>query len=259
MIARSLAVLFAVVPFGALSAYAGADFVLHPELKELRMQAHFIYYGSGFAADSARIATEEIGRMWSESPDGKPFVVRVGSEDYDLRMEASYEIVAEADVRAIAKANVDPGVQFIRLEKGGNPGDRSFYYLSGNCGVFYESDELGISTTAAHEFGHGLGLPHPRVVDWRGKGRPPVMLPRGCLVDAQYQWDPSVPAGKPGGTVKPHTRKVLQFDIDNLDLGHKLQFDVEGRASLGRAQNTILGVSPQRSIDLDDPNSPWIE
>jgi hypothetical protein len=58
------------------------------------------------------------------------------------------------------------------------------------------------------------------------------MYPRGTLVDPQFQYDPTVPAGVKGGTLNPFTRKVLQSDIDDLKL-NKLDFNKEGFAVLG--------------------------
>src|SRR5690348_11604677 len=74
------------------------------------------------------------------------------------------------------------------------------------------------STTAAHEYGHTLGLEHPKDLDLRGKGVPGIMYPRGTLVDPQFQYDPSKPAGVTGGTMHPMCRKVFQQDIENLKL-----------------------------------------
>src|SRR5204862_6431521 len=79
------------------------------------------------------------------------------------------------------------------------------------------------STSAAHEHGHTLGLDHPKILDIRGQGVPGIMYPRGTLVDPQYQYDPSRPAGVTGGTMHPIYRRVKQEDIESLGL-HKLSF-----------------------------------
>ena len=91
------------------------------------------------------------------------------------------------------------------------------------------------STTAAHEYGHTIGLDHPHDLDLRGKGVPGIMYPRGTLVDPQYQYDPEKPAGTKGGTMYPIYRKVLKEDIENLKL-YRLSFK-SGNAILGEFSN----------------------
>ncbi|MFZ1312452.1 MAG: peptidase M10, partial [Chitinophagaceae bacterium] len=91
------------------------------------------------------------------------------------------------------------------------------------------------STTAAHEYGHTIGLNHPDELDIRGKGVPGIMYPRGTLVDPQYQYEPDKPAGTKGGTLHPMYRRVLQEDIDKLKL-NKLNFK-NGKTILGEFTN----------------------
>ncbi|MFZ4715605.1 MAG: hypothetical protein ACOYL6_17920 [Bacteriovoracaceae bacterium] len=54
-------------------------------------------------------------------------------------------------------------------------------HLKGCNGVFYTSDVLGISTTAANEFGHGLMLDN-NPGDQRAVAVPGIMFSRGTLV-----------------------------------------------------------------------------
>src|SRR4030095_5715733 len=104
-----------------------------------------------------------------------------------------------------------------------------------NSGYFKLENLYKGSTTAAHEYGHTLGLEHPSDLDLRGKGIPGIMYPRGTLVDPQFQYEPEKPAGTKGGTLWPIYRKVLQSDIDGLAL-HRLQFK-NGKAILGEFTN----------------------
>jgi len=109
------------------------------------------------------------------------------------------------------------------------------YFCDGinfNNGYFKRENLLNHSTTAAHEFGHTIGLDHPHNLDIRGKGTPGIMYPRGTLVDPQFQYYPDVAPGEKGGTLNPFTRKVLQTDIDDLHLD-KLDFDKSGLAMVG--------------------------
>ena len=93
--------------------------------------------------------------------------------------------------------------------------------LGCNTGYFKLENLYKGSTTAAHEYGHTLGLDHPTYLDIRGEGVPGIMYPRGTLVDPPYQYDPSKPAGVTGGTMHPMHRRVRQQDIEALRL-HRL-------------------------------------
>lgn len=104
--------------------------------------------------------------------------------------------------------------------------------LGSNSGYFKLENLLNNSTTAAHEYGHTLGLDHPKNLDIRGYGQPSIMYPRGTLVDPQFQYDPNIPAGLTGGTMNPFTRKVFQEDIDLLKLD-RLNFNNSGLATVG--------------------------
>ncbi|MGZ8538454.1 MAG: peptidase M10, partial [Flavisolibacter sp.] len=72
-------------------------------------------------------------------------------------------------------------------------------------------------------YGHTIGLEHPRDMDFRGRGVPGIMYPRGTLVEPQFQYDPTKPAGVTGGTMSPIHRLVREEDIELLKL-QKLEF-----------------------------------
>ena len=128
--------------------------------------------------------------------------------------------------------NTDPRNNYFRIEEFAT-GNISFVDgLNCNTGYFKFENLLNNSTTAAHEFGHTIGLNHPHELDIRGKGIPGIMYPRGTLVDPAFQYDPQVAPGEKGGTVNPFTRKVLQNDIDDLHLNN-LVFNKNGFAIIG--------------------------
>ncbi len=129
-------------------------------------------------------------------------------------------------------ANTDPQNNYFRVEEYVE-GNISFVdAINSNTGYFKLENLLHNSTTAAHEYGHTLGLDHPGVLDIRGKGTPGIMYPRGTWVDPIFQYHPAAAAGEKGGTMNPFTRNVLQEDIDNLKL-EKLSFDHKGLALVG--------------------------
>jgi hypothetical protein len=58
-------------------------------------------------------------------------------------------------------------------------------------------------------------------LDIRGRGLPGIMYPRGTITDPNFQYDPAAPPATKGGTLNPFYRKVLQKDIDDLQLSSK--------------------------------------
>jgi hypothetical protein len=132
-------------------------------------------------------------------------------------------------------SNTDPRNNYFRIEEYAH-GNISFVDgLGCNSGYFKLENLYAGSTTAAHEYGHTLGLEHPDNIDHRGKGSPGIMYPRGTLVDPQFQYDPSVPAGVKGGTIHPMYRRVLAEDITSLNWD-KLNF-TNKKAVIGNFTN----------------------
>lgn len=128
--------------------------------------------------------------------------------------------------------NLDPQKNYFRIQEY-VVGDISYTDgLHSNTGVFKLANLQQTSTTAAHEYGHGLGLDHPADLDFRGKGRPGIMYPRGTLCDAGFQYWPHARSGEYGGTLNPVHRHVRQQDIEALKW-QRLRFDTNGKARLG--------------------------
>jgi hypothetical protein len=130
--------------------------------------------------------------------------------------------------------NTDPARNYYRIEEYCAL-DISFTDgIGSNTGYFKLDNLLHTGSTAAHEYGHSLGLDHPDELDIRSNldawpasshgpsatlSPPPgIMYPRGTLVDAHYQYVPEVPAGEKGGTLNPIYRRVSYADIDALHL-----------------------------------------
>jgi hypothetical protein len=129
-------------------------------------------------------------------------------------------------------SNTNPRNNYFRVEVHA-PGNISFVDgIGSNTGFLKLDNLLHESTTAAHEFGHTLGLHHPLQLDIRGRGTPGIMYPRGTWVDAPYQYNPAARPGEPGSTLDPSKRKVLQQDIDALAL-HRLHYNGNNKAVIG--------------------------
>ena len=200
---------------------------LNQATRELIITSIIYIYGDGADEELARRIAHDIMFHWNE-PRGR---VKIRRDWYSVRFvtQGIYEPNLAPET---VWYNDDPRLNFFRIEED-VIGDISFVDgLNSNTGYFKKANLLQTSTTAAHEYGHTLGLPHPTHLDIRGRGTPGIMYPRGTLCDPQYQYDPSVEAGKKGGTLNPSYRKVLQSDIDNLQLP-RLDFDERRHAIVG--------------------------
>lgn len=194
--------------------------------QELVITSHIITYGNAATAAITEDIREEIERMWNE-PQGKVFI-KGDPLPVVFRISAAYQPAIEPEE---ILGNTDPRNNYFRIEEYAR-GSISFVDgLGCNTGYFLLENLYKGSTTAAHEYGHTLGLPHPDDLDLRGKGVPGIMYPRGTLVDPSYQYDPSVPAGTKGGTLFPIHRRVRQEDILLLEL-HRLPYK-KGAAIIG--------------------------
>jgi hypothetical protein len=134
-------------------------------------------------------------------------------------------------------SNTDAKNNYFRIEEYAY-GNISFVDgLGCNSGYFKLENLYAGSTTAAHEYGHTLGLNHPEDIDYRGKGIPGIMFPRGTLVDPEFQYDPLKQPGDVGGTMHPMYRKVFAEDIASLQW-ERLRFK-NSKAIIGNFTNVF--------------------
>ncbi len=144
-----------------------------------------IYFYGNAANDllSIQIA-RDIANHWNE-PGAKVLVKRLIYKVV-FQIEGIYAPNLSPE---IIYTNTNPRNNYFRIEEYAH-GNISFVDgLGSNTGYFKLDNLLNNSTTAAHEFGHTLGLDHPKYLDIRGNGQPGIMYPRGTLVDPQFQYD----------------------------------------------------------------------
>lgn len=200
--------------------------------KVLVLSSHIVTYGNAADTVLTERVRDEIETMWNE-PNA---MVMLNGVKFLVRFRITAERKTDITELEILQ-NVDPRNNYFRIEDFAH-GNISFVDgLGCNTGYFLVENLYQGSTTAAHEYGHTLGLDHPKILDIRGKGVPGIMYPRGTLVDAQYQYDPSKPAGITGGTMHPMHRRVKQEDIAGLNL-HRLSF-ANARAVVGEFTNVF--------------------
>jgi len=200
---------------------------LHTSNHELIIRSVLYFYGGAADKDLTLQIAEDISMAWN-IPEGS---VRIRGEMYRVRFDIEGHYKPDLQPAAVWH-NTDPRLNFFRIEEYSQHDISSVDGLGCNTGYFKLANLLDHSTTAAHEYGHTLGLDHPKDLDIRGKGQPGIMYPRGTLCDPEFQYDPAAAAGGPGGTRNPWKRKVLAGDIAGLRLS-KLAFNGKGMAMLG--------------------------
>jgi hypothetical protein len=205
---------------------------LQPNNNLLIIHAVIIIYGDAASEALAFQIAGDIEKFWNDAA-GK-VAIRDGwfsKKICDVRFSIMGKYDGELRPQTVLE-NTNPRNNYFRIEEYAS-GDISFVdEINSNTGYFKLQNILDKSSTAAHEFGHTLGLVHPYDLDIRGKGTPGIMYPRGTLVDPHFQYMPEVAAGQKGGTLNPFTRKVLQKDIDDLRLDD-LNYNKNGMAVIG--------------------------
>lgn len=187
--------------------------------------------GYGNAADYAicQHISEEIETMWNE-PNA---VVELYNNLFHVRFKIQTQYNSLMHPNSIIQ-NENPRNNYIRIEPYCNMNISFVDAIGSNSGYFLLANLYKGSTSAAHEYGHTLGLPHPLNLNILGAGRPSIMYPRGSIVDAEFQNDVQAQPGGPGGTLNPQSRKVMQANIDQLQLPQKIS---KGIFVLGRFTN----------------------
>ena len=193
----------------------------------LIIRAVLIFYGNAADTELSKVVAADVESHWNE-PNA---TVKIKNDLYNVRFSITGTYDADLTETSVYE-NTDPAKNYFRVETFVH-GNISFVDgINSNTGYFKLDNLLNNSSTAAHEFGHTIGLEHPGQLDIRGHGTPGIMYPRGTIVDPPFQYDPHAAPLQPGGTMNPFTRKVLPGDIANLRLS-SLAFNAGNTAILG--------------------------
>jgi hypothetical protein len=211
---------------------------------EILISSHIVTYGNGATPGVTSLIRNEIETMWNE-----PVVFLEINESRRVRFQITAEYLPNISPVEIC-SNTDARINYFRIEDYAM-GNISFVDGVGcNTGYFKSENLYAGSTTAAHEYGHTIGLEHPKNIDLRGQGVPGIMYPRGTLVDPEFQYNPSARPGDntDGGTMHPKFRKVSVQDILLLNL-HKIEVEngkgiIGAFSSVWHQDHSDMGIQP---------------
>ncbi len=194
---------------------------LDSDAKIILIKSTIITYGNSATYELTQQICDEIENMWNE-PNG---VVEINNTNYTVRfmIDAQYNSLIAPET---ILQNENPKNNYIRIEAFSKINISFVDGIGSNTGYFLTDNLYLNSTSAAHEYGHTLGLVHPAELNIIGKGRPSIMYPRGTLVNPEFQYDVNAIPAQNGGTLYPIHRRVMQIDIDNLQLKNKIENDI---------------------------------
>ena len=191
------------------------------DAKIILIKSTIITYGNSATYELTQQICDEIENMWNE-PNG---VVEINNTNYTVRfmIDAQYNSLIAPET---ILQNENPKNNYIRIEAFSKINISFVDGIGSNTGYFLTDNLYLNSTSAAHEYGHTLGLTHPTELNIIGKGRASIMYPRGTLVNPEFQYDVNAIPAQNGGTLYPIHRRVMQIDIDNLQLKNKIENDI---------------------------------
>lgn len=219
------------------------------------VHSHFIFYGPKAKPSLVSKIMKELDHMWNQPK----IVFTSGGKDYPMVFQFSYDLYDHnpeiKENRAFSSfiysqpsylsssgypsyftesyLNEHPELNLVSIQKDDPLMDnRSSFVCGGQHGVFVVTDNLGSSTTVAHEYGHSLGLPHVEGAACRGT--PSIMCMRGSETEPRFQYNPQAIPGDSsrGGILNPIYRQVTQDDVLAIKI-HRIPKRADGSRVIG--------------------------
>ena len=135
--------------------------------RTLIIHSVFYFYGDAASKSLSIQIAEDISNQWNEAKGN----VKIWWKNYEVKFDI--EGIYQPDIiPETIWYNTNPRNNFFRVEEFSAQHISFVDGLPSNTGYFKFDNLINNSTTAAHEYGHTLGLEHPPILDIRGKGLP---------------------------------------------------------------------------------------
>ena len=171
--------------FHVQNVYSSAEISINVSQKIISIDVDINFYGN-LGTSGAKIAENEILKSWvlpkHQFPKNSNF------PNYLLKINLITKILTDFQAKSLLAINNDFKQNFIRLELGDLKSESFILSNGNNGGVWYMGAGIGKTKTAAHEFGHILGLGHLTPNDQRGFGNTiSIMSTKLTEVDLEAQ------------------------------------------------------------------------
>ncbi len=196
---------------------------------KMTIRSVLVFYGEMASEAVAKQVAIDVSNYWN-APNA---TIGIGNKLVKVRFKITGFYAPNLTQEDVIY-NSNAANNYFRIEEQTNM-DVSFVDgIGSNTGYFKLANLVQTGSTAAHEYGHTIGLNHPENMDIRGLGIPGIMYPRGTITDADYLYNPmAIPGDNTnGGTMNPVHRQVTLQDITALQL-HHLDFDKNATGILG--------------------------
>jgi hypothetical protein len=214
--------------FSINNSFSSALVIKNTVESKLTLRSHLYLYGQVDELLATQIA-DEINLVWNENNHK----VEIDQKLYQLIVRVTTSVVSVNQAIAFARLNPLALNNFIRINSFPNDSIPVPFILGNtNSGIWISSFNLGKSTTAAHEYGHSLGLNHP-LDEGLHMGTPRLMITDYYPVEAKYWLNPNAFSGDELARLDLNNRQLTKADVRELGL-EKLNFDQQETSTIGK-------------------------